>query len=96
MTIKLCVLLWASAGCEAALVDYEDTVLALIPQYGGQVVSRVRRLDRAEGPLEVQTIIFPDDDSVSFYMNDPLRQSLANVHRRAIARTEVIPVEIVV
>lgn len=96
MTIKLCVLLWATAGCEAALVEYEDTVLALIPQHGGQVVSRVRRLDRAEGPFEVQIISFPDDDSVSSYMNDPVRQSLADVHRRAIARTEVIPVEIVV
>ena len=68
MTIQLCVPLWATAGCEAALVDYEDTVLALIPQHGGQVVSRVRRLDRTEGPFEVQLITFPDDDSVSAYM----------------------------
>ena len=95
MTIELCVLLWASAGCEADLVAYEDTVLPLIPHHGGRVVSRVRRLDDNEGPFEVQLIHFPDQDSVSSYMNDPARQALADVHQRAIARTDVIPVEIV-
>jgi uncharacterized protein (DUF1330 family) len=96
MTIELCVLLWASAGCEADLVAYEDTVLALIPHHGGRVASRVRRLDHDEGPFEMQIIHFPDQDAVNSYMNDSVRQALADVHRRVIARTDVIPVEIVV
>jgi uncharacterized protein (DUF1330 family) len=96
MTIELCVLLWASEGCEADLVEYEDTVLALIPQHGGRVASRVRRLHHDEGPFEVQLIHFADQDAVISYMDDPVRQALADVHRRVIARTDVIPVEIVV
>jgi uncharacterized protein (DUF1330 family) len=96
MTIEICVLLWATDGCEADLVAYEDTVLALIPRHGGQVASRVRRVDRDEGPFEMQIIHFPNQDAVNSYMNDPVRQALADVHRTVIARTDVIPVEVVV
>jgi uncharacterized protein (DUF1330 family) len=96
MTIELCVLLWASPGCEADLVAYEDTVLALIPNHGGQVASRVRRLNHNEGPFEMQIIHFPDQDAMNSYMSDPVRQALADVHRRVIATTDVIPVEVVV
>jgi hypothetical protein len=44
----------------------------------------------------VQLIHFADQDAVSSYMNDPVRQALADVYRRVIARTDIIPVEIVV
>ncbi|MGB2721221.1 MAG: hypothetical protein WBG53_17615 [Rhodococcus sp. (in: high G+C Gram-positive bacteria)] len=37
MSLKLCVLLWASDGQEDALTRYEDTVLELIAKYGGEV-----------------------------------------------------------
>jgi uncharacterized protein (DUF1330 family) len=96
MTVNLCVLLWATPGCETELIAYEDTVLALIPLHDGRVTSRVRRADDNEGPLEVQIIHFADEDAVSSYMNDPARQALADVHHRVIARTDVIPIEVVV
>ena len=96
MNLKLCVLLWASDGQEDALTRYEDTVLDLIPKYGGEVVSRVRRVDPGDGPLEVQVIHLPDQSALEAYVEDPARLALADVHWRAVARTEIIHVETIV
>ncbi|TFI42200.1 hypothetical protein E4P29_16745 [Rhodococcus sp. 1R11] len=96
MELKLCVLLWASPGQEDALTRYEDTVLDLIPKYGGEVVSRVRRVDSGDGPLEVQVIHLPDDSALEAYLEDPERLALADVHWRAVARTEIIYVDTIV
>lgn len=46
MTLTLAVLLWPHLGEDEALCAYEDEVLALLPAYGGRVVSRVRRQPR--------------------------------------------------
>ena len=43
MPLTLCVLLWSVDGQEGHLSAYEDEVLALVPEYGGTVLSRVRR-----------------------------------------------------
>lgn len=96
MTLELCVLLWASPGQDDALTDYEDTVLALIPEYGGTVVSRVRRVGDGDGPREVQIIHLPDDAAMQAYLGDPERRALADVHQRVIARTDVLSVETIV
>ena len=96
MTLKLCVLLWASEGQEHTLTKYEDKVLALVPKHGGTVVSRVRRVDDGAGPLEVQVIHLPDDSALRAYMEDPERLALADVHRQAVARTELLNVETIV
>jgi uncharacterized protein (DUF1330 family) len=93
MTVTLCVLLWANEGRQELLSDYEDTVLALIPDYGGTVRSRVRRIDDNEGPYEVQVIDLPSEDAIEAYLQDPARLALAATHRQAIARTELIRVE---
>nr|WP_202106991.1 hypothetical protein [Agromyces seonyuensis] len=94
--MELCVLLWAAEGQERALSEYEDAVLALVPKHGGRVVSRVRRTDDGDGPLEVQVIRMPDDAALAAYMQDPARLALAEVHARAIARTELLRVETIV
>jgi uncharacterized protein (DUF1330 family) len=96
MTLKLCVLLWASEDSERALTEYEDAVLGLVPKHGGKVVSRVRRVGDGEGPLEVQVIHLPDEAALQAYMVDPVRISLADVHRRVVARTEILNVETIV
>ena len=96
MAVELCVMLWASAGREEALSRYEDTVLALIPKHGGRVVSRVRRIGEGSGPLEVQVITMPSDEAVQAYLDDPERVALADVHREAVARTELLNVETIV
>ncbi|MFC4554864.1 DUF1330 domain-containing protein [Georgenia faecalis] len=94
MALELCVLLW-SHGDDDALSAYEDRVLALMPRYGGRVVSRVRRVDEGGeggGPAEVQVIHLPDDAAVQAYLKDPDRLALAETHRQVVARTEVITV----
>jgi uncharacterized protein (DUF1330 family) len=89
MTVTLCVLLWARAGEERALVAYEDTVLELVAGHGGRVVQRVRT-DGAEGaPLEIHLLEFPSEAALDAYMNDPQRAALADARERAIERTEV-------
>jgi uncharacterized protein (DUF1330 family) len=90
--LQLCVLLWAVPGREADLSAYEDTVLALMPRHGGRVVSRVRRIDGEDGPLEVQLIDLPDEAALESYRTDPARVALAETHRSVIERTEVIRV----
>ena len=95
MTLVLTALLWPHPGQEQLLIDYEDTVLALIPAHGGRVLSRARRVDDSDGPFEMQVIEFPDQDAVAAYMIDPVRVALADTHARAIARTQVTRVEVV-
>jgi uncharacterized protein (DUF1330 family) len=95
MTLVLAALLWPHPGQEQLLIDYEDAVLALIPQHGGRVLSRVRRIDDSDGPFELQVIEMPNEDAVAAYMVDPVRVALADTHARAIARTDVSRVEVV-
>ena len=64
----LTALLWPHEGQQQALIDYEDTVLALIPKHGGRVIERVRRTDDGDGPFEVQVIELPDEDALAAYM----------------------------
>jgi uncharacterized protein (DUF1330 family) len=92
-SLTLTAMLWPVAGHEQELIDYEDTVLGLIPAHGGRVLSRVRRIDSTDGPFEVQVIEFPSEDAVAAYMVDPVRVALADVHAAAIARTEVVRVQ---
>jgi uncharacterized protein (DUF1330 family) len=91
MTLRLCVLLWVVEGREAELEAYEDTVLELVPRYGGQVVSRVRN-DGSDGPREVQVIHLPDEEAMQRYLVDPERTALGDVHAAVIARTDVLRV----
>jgi uncharacterized protein (DUF1330 family) len=91
----LVALLWPHPGQEQALIDYEDTVLALLPTYGCRVIERVRRTDDSDGPFETQIIEYPDEDSVAAYMVDPARVALADIHSRAIERTVVVRVSVV-
>jgi uncharacterized protein (DUF1330 family) len=88
--VILTAILWANPGQHDLLVEYEDAVLQLIPKHGGRVLSRVRAEQPGDGPYEVQTIELPSDDALAAYMTDPVRVGLAEMHARAIARTEVV------
>jgi hypothetical protein len=93
MALTLAVLLWPRPGEDDALSAYEDDVLALLPDHGGRVVSRVRRRPGEDGPLEVQIIDLPDDSALDGYLADPRRVKLAGIRDRAIARTNVLRVD---
>jgi uncharacterized protein (DUF1330 family) len=93
--LTLCVLLWAHPGAEEALTAYEDQVLALVPGYGGKVIRRARSSGAGGYPLEVHLLEFPSPQALDAYTADSRRQTLAGDRDRAIARTEVIEVDLI-
>ncbi|GAB3614573.1 hypothetical protein [Humibacter ginsengisoli] len=106
MSVVLCVTLWPNPGQADALVEYEDSVLALLPEHSGRVVARVRAGDGAEAeggdvastdghPFETQIIEFTEDAGLDSYMRDPRRTAASDVRDRAIARTEIQRVTLV-
>ena len=95
MPVTLCVLLWARAGAEPGLIEYEDAVLQLVPVHGGRLRERVRT-DGADGaPLEIHVLEFPSEDALDAYMQDPQRLAMADARDRSIERTEVHRVDVV-
>lgn len=95
MSLNLCVLLWANPGAEAALVDYEDRALELLGDHGARVLQRVRS-DGADGqPLEIHVLEFASQVALDAYMADERRTVLAEERDAAIARTEVLRVDLV-
>ncbi|MGV7667656.1 hypothetical protein PJN91_09630 [Mycobacterium kansasii] len=89
------VLLWSHPGMEAALIAYEDSVLRWVSEHGGTVLQRARS-DGAEGrPLEIQLFEWASQSAMDGFMADPRRTDLAADRDRAIARTEIVPVQFV-
>ena len=95
MSLTLCVLLWAQPGADDALIAYEDRVLPLVPEHGGRVLQRARSSGIDGQPLEIQLIEFPSTAALDAYLTDGRRTSLAAERDRAIAKTQVIDVELV-
>ena len=95
MPRTMCVLLWAHPGEHAALGAYEDRVLRLIADHGGRVVQRGRGGGTDGQPAEIQFLDFPSQAALDAYMADPRRTALAADRDRAVARTEIIDVELV-
>lgn len=82
-------------GMAQALIVYEDSVLALVPEHDGKVLQRART-DGLDGrPLEIQLFEWASEDAMNGYMSDPRRTALADDRDRAIARTEIVPVQFV-
>jgi uncharacterized protein (DUF1330 family) len=95
MSLTLCVLLWARPGAADALAAYEDQVLDLVPEHGGQVLQRARGSGEAGQPAEIQFLEFPSAAALDEYMADGRRTALADIRDRAVARTQVINVELI-
>jgi len=95
MTVTLLVELWAVPGCEQLLVEYEDQVLGRLAPHGARLLQRVRAVDAPDGPFETHIIEFPSELALDGYMSDPERLALSQLRERAIARTELVRVEVV-
>ena len=93
MPVVLCVLLWAAPGEQQAFVEYEDRVLGLLTAHRARLLTRVRAVDGQ--PDEVQVLEFPSEDALSAFLDDPARGELAGLRERAVARTEVLRVDLV-
>lgn len=95
MSLQLCVLLWANTGAERALVAYEDRVLELMGDHGARVLQRARTDGVGGSPLEIQVLEFPSREALDCYMADERRVALAEERDAAIARTDVLEVNLV-
>ena len=95
MPVTLLVQLWAVPGHEHLLVEYEDQVLPRLAPHGARILQRVRAADANHGPLEAHILEFPSEGALDAYMADPERLALADLRDRAIARTELVRVEVV-
>jgi len=92
--IELCCLLRARPGLERELTAYETAVTALVPEHGGELLSRVIG-DGAEGnPHEVHVYRFPGQAAVDAYMADPRRLALTEERDRVVASTVLFPVTV--
>lgn len=95
MKLTFYVFLWPHPGMEQSLIAYEDAVLTLVDEHcGGKVVHRART-DGAEGkPLEIQLFEWASQEAMDSYMSDPRRTALSADREQAIARTEIVPVQL--
>jgi len=88
------VFLWSHPEMEHSLIAYEDAVLALVDQHDGRVVHRART-DGADGrPLEIQLFEWASQEAMDGYLADPRRVALAAAREKAIARTEIVSVQL--
>ncbi len=94
MDVTLCVLLWAHPGRDDELVAYEDRVLPLVAGHGGRVRERARSDGTDGAPLEVHLIEFPSEAAFEAYLVDDRRAAMAAERDAAIARTQVLRVEL--
>jgi len=94
MTQTMYVFLWSHPKMEHSLIAYEDAVLALVDQHDGRVVHRART-DGADGrPLEIQLFEWASQEAMDGYLADPRRVALAAAREKAIARTEIVSVQL--
>jgi uncharacterized protein (DUF1330 family) len=94
VSLHLCVLLWPNAGAETGLVAYEDRVLELMGDHGARVLQRARTNGADGSPLEIQILEFPSQAALDGYMEDERRTALAAEREAVIARTDVLPVDL--
>ena len=95
MEVTLCVLLWAHPGRAADLSSYEDQVLGLLAEHGGQVIQRARTVaGNGDEPAEVQLLRFRSEAALDGFMRDARRAALAGQRDAAIARTDVLRVRL--
>jgi uncharacterized protein (DUF1330 family) len=89
------VFLWPHVGMGEALIAYEDSVLSLVSEHGGTVLQRSRSDGAENRPLEIQLFEWESQAAMDGYMSDPRRTALAAERDRAVARTEIVPVQLV-
>jgi len=90
--VFLCCLLWARQGEADGLRIYEDRVLTLLPEHGGQVLQRATSSGEDGHPDEVQLYRFPSQASLDSYLEDSRRIALADERDRVVERTELFRV----
>ena len=91
--MTLCVLLWANDGAERDLIAYEDSVLRLVHDHGGEIVQRLRPFGGSDDPAEIQVLTFPSEAAFDRFMEDDRRTAMSRLRDAAVARTQIFRVE---
>jgi len=79
---------------DEALIAYEDAVLALVGEHDGHVGHRARTDGAGGRPLEIQLFEWASREAMDRYMADWRRTALSADREQAIARTEIVPVQL--
>ncbi len=101
MPLTLCVLLYAVEGHEDLLIEYEDLATSRLAAYGAVLRHHVRTKDASgkagdgPAPFEVQIIDFPSQAALDQFLVDPERVAADDLRRRAIARTDILTVDVI-
>ena len=82
----------------AAASAYEDDVLPLLADYGGQLLFRGQRADGEDDalPLEVHLIRFPNRAAYVDFLGDGRRAALLEQHGDVFSRKVVVELDTVV
>lgn len=92
--IDLCCLVWARQDSASAMAEYEDQVLAFLPDHGGEILARAIGPGLDGTPHETQFIRLPDQDALDAYLADPRRREFSDERERLIERTVIYPVRL--
>lgn len=85
---------WARTGDRARVSSFEDRVLRLLAEHGGEVVFRGRQVGTDEGlPAEVHVLRLPSRAAYEAYLVDERRQRLLEEYGEIFAEKVVVEVE---
>jgi uncharacterized protein (DUF1330 family) len=83
-------LVYLHPGKENAFHEFEDAVLPLLKQYGGELLLRLRPnadtviAGSLEGPYEVHLLRFPSDAALAAYARDDERERVLSLKNEAV------------
>lgn len=94
MSLSLTCLAMARPGAGDALVTSEDRVLEFVSDHGPGTAAREEQRCRRAAAGD-QLLEFPSAEALGDYMTDERRVALAGERDRAMARTQVIQVQLI-
>jgi uncharacterized protein (DUF1330 family) len=89
--IHVLAMIHAGAGGIQGVRDYESSVVPVMRDHGGRLLSAFRPRNQGDSdcPGEIHLIEFPSDRAFEAYRSDPRVSALSGVRQRAISRTTV-------
>lgn len=83
------------AGGAAQAARFEDVVLALLGNHGGELLFRGRRAagEPESKPAEIHVIRFPDQMAMAAYLDDPQRLALLAEYGEVFTSKEVVALD---
>ena len=88
--IQIIVLLYAGEGGKTALKAYQEEVMPIFHEYGGQLISASHAsTPRSDDPDEVHIVHFPSSEALKAFRADPRHAPLIDKRKYAIRDTRL-------